>query len=85
MNTRFLNIDKINIDNYIEADVAAIKLEDDVAKLCSNDEGQFFLTYLVKNDEGNSIEWVEIFETYDVARDFAEKLNCRLCGESATF
>jgi transcriptional regulator NrdR family protein len=82
MNTRFLNIDTINIDDYIEADVAALKLEDDVAELCSNDEGQFFLTYLVKNDEEYSIEWVEIFNTYDAAREFAEKLNSILCGES---
>jgi hypothetical protein len=75
-------IEDINFNDYVEADVAAIKLEDDVVKLCTNDEGHYFLVYLVKSDEENSIEWVEIFETYDSALNLAEKLNCRICGEN---
>jgi hypothetical protein len=73
-------IDKLDRDDYIEADIIPFKFSDGMLKVSSKDEGNFFLVYLVK-DYGRGIECIDTVTSHKEANHLVNKLIKWIIGE----
>jgi hypothetical protein len=59
--------------DYNKADLIPLKIDDNIIKVCSKEEGQSFLIYLVK-EYGEGIECIGTVHSYKEAQQLVDKL-----------
>jgi hypothetical protein len=67
-------VDKLDRYDFTKAEFVPLKFEDQMVKVCSKDQGQYFLVYL-NRDYGDGVEWIDTVTSYKEAQHLVDELN----------